>query len=245
MKLKARNSIYVPDFIGILVAFTYVIWSLRGKKHHKCFIYAVWFSFVLFFDFLVNILGKWFQGGLFVYNLCIIQDLFNLCKGYLFFQMNFSGLDRIFTILKLMTKKEKITRANKYVSLAFLSMLGIYFAYAEFSIFEKENITLIIKPHTYTYANLSIERLTNFFNSFFYLLSFIASLEIFLRLKKQNFLFLAGSAIYLILSLNENFMDPNYLEFGTSLFEAIGLYFVLWGLSSITKREEYIMMIYD
>ena len=53
MKLKARNSIYVPDFIGVLVAFTYIIWSLRGKKHHKCFIYAVWFSFILFFDFVV------------------------------------------------------------------------------------------------------------------------------------------------------------------------------------------------
>ncbi len=69
-------------------------------------------------------------------------------------------------------------------------ILGIYFAYAEFSIFEKENITLIIKPHTYTYSNLSVERLTNFFNSIFYLLSFIASLEIFVRefLKKIDFL---------------------------------------------------------
>ena len=109
--------------------------------------------------------------------------------------MNFSGLDRILCILKLMTKKEKITRANKYISMAFLSknpcklllmfnsgILGIYFAYAEFSIFEKENITLLIKPHTYTYSNLSVERLTNFFNSIFYLLSFIASLEIFVRI---------------------------------------------------------------
>jgi len=60
-----------------------------------------------------------------------------------------------------------------------LGLLAISFGYAEFSIFEKEHITMLIKPHTYTYSNLSMERLTTFVNGVFYLLAFVVAFEIF------------------------------------------------------------------
>jgi len=55
MKFKTKYSVYAPDFVGILVAITYIAWSIRGQKHDKTFTLTLWLSFILFYDFAVRI----------------------------------------------------------------------------------------------------------------------------------------------------------------------------------------------
>jgi hypothetical protein len=59
--------------------------------------------------------------------------------------------------------------------------MGVFFSYQEFENFTQSRSVLLIKPNTYIYSNLALEKATDFVNGLFYSLSLVISIEIFVR----------------------------------------------------------------
>ena len=55
MKIRFRSLIYVQDTIGALVAFTNILWSVRGMRYDRSFLCTFWLSFASLIDFIVKI----------------------------------------------------------------------------------------------------------------------------------------------------------------------------------------------
>jgi hypothetical protein len=98
MKFKSKYSIYAPDLVGILVAITFIAWSIRGQRHDKSFTYSIWLSFIIFLEFFViNVFKFIYSRPAFVENGFMVVYLF-ITSASLGIFLIFSNLEEICSI---------------------------------------------------------------------------------------------------------------------------------------------------
>lgn len=207
--------------------------------------YSLCFSFIIGYSYAVNILGNVLHGGIFLYNLCILETCFEICKGMLFLSVVIDALKRVAHILKKKSLDLGLKKCSKVLMCVYVVGFSMFIYYFESHYIQNNETFFYFKPNSKVYENRELKRIADFANSLLYCLGLIVSFEIYYALKKQNILFVASSLIFIGLNIAKLCLDELYLYYWIQFIELMGLYFLLWGQSSITKKEQFILMIYD
>ena len=165
-------------------------------------------------------------------------------------------LRRVITVIIPILIGDKSCNSDHNVFATVVSAAGLY----NIEHLVSSNSTfLYYGQNTKYYYNDGLEQYDLMLNTIFCTMNLLVTLELTVRkvasfyfdihlqtvLQFKTHLFLISAGILFLQTFVRVFADANLLLPWSHLLEAVALFLQQWALSSLTKKEQYIMMIYD
>jgi len=190
-------------------------------------------------------MGNILHGGIFFYNMCLLQTFFEAFKGILVLLCVVDGLRRVAHLLRKDRLDYYLKQLTKGFYITFAIGLAIFILTFETLYIQNEETFFYFKTNSKVYENREVKQVAEYINSLMFALSLVISFEIYYSLKKQNILYAASNVLFLGLNIAKLYINELYIYYWIQFVEIGGLYFLLWAQSSITKKEQFLLMIYD